>query len=247
MPWNIFRKDKRRFERDKFGEWAIVGSNRELSFLANTVSKAISKAGSRKNEIYILQYLKDPVIPNLFSLKGMVETSYNVSEMTFQDSLRKVFDDIGNVGEIRTVKLRLCNDVFLFFNFNFIARKIKNSTGDVKLLIPPLGVSSSQIPYTVEHLFNAMMGSEGDQCTVETDFMDSRIAKVTFNCRKVHLDHFRIKESFSYFLDSSLGLRLKTRTPNPQTTEVEIVLLNLRKESLIPLLWDNFLSIYPSC
>ncbi|BCS94162.1 hypothetical protein L3N51_01798 [Metallosphaera sp. J1] len=247
MPWNFLKKDKRRFERDKFGEWAIVGSNKELSFLVNTISKAVSKTGSKKNEIYVLQYLKDPVIPNLFSLKGMVETSYNVSEMAFQDSLRKIFDDLGNVGEIRTVKVRLCNDIFLFFNFNFIAKKVKNSTGEVKLLIPPLGVSSSQIPYTVEHLFNAMMGNEGDQCSVETDFMDSRMAKLTFNCKKVHLDHFRVRESFSYFLDDAVGFRLKTRSSNPQTTEIEIVLLNLRRESLIPLLWDNFLSIYPSC
>lgn len=247
MPWNFLKKDKRRFERDKFGEWAIVGSNKELSFLVNTISKAVSKTGSKKNEIYVLQYLKDPVIPNLFSLKGMVETSYNVSEMAFQDSLRKIFDDLGNVGEIRTVKVRLCNDIFLFFNFNFIAKKVKNSTGEVKLLIPPLGVSSSQIPYTVEHLFNAMIGNEGDQCSVETDFMDSRMAKLTFNCKKVHLDHFRVRESFSYFLDDAVGFRLKTRSSNPQTTEIEIVLLNLRRESLIPLLWDNFLSIYPSC
>ncbi|MEL9969616.1 MAG: hypothetical protein QXR57_05295 [Metallosphaera sp.] len=247
MRWFFGDKEKRRFERDRFGEWAIVTSNKDMSFVVNSISKSLSKIGLRKSQIYVLQYSKDNLIPNFFSVKGMIKTFQNVSEALFQNSLRKTFDDLGNLGEIRTAKVRLCNEIFLFFNFNFVARKVRPSKCDIKLLIPPLGVSSSQIPYTVEGLFNSMIGTDGDPCLVETDFMDSRIAKITFNCRKINLDEFRIRESFSYFLDDVLGLRVKTKSSDIHTTEIEIVLLNLKREYLIPLIWDNFLSIYPSC
>ncbi|WP_054836193.1 hypothetical protein [Metallosphaera hakonensis] len=199
-----------------------------------------------KNQIYVLQFLKDNVIPGLFSIKGMVETSQNISEASFHYSLRKTFDEIGSLGEVRTVKVRLCNDIFLFFNFNLIAKRMHSFNSEVKLLVPPLGISSSQIPYSVEGLFNSIVTSD-ESCSVETDFMDSRIAKITLSCKRIKVDEFRIRQSFSYFLDDMLGFRFKTRTPNPRVTEIEIVLLNLRREFLIPLLWDNFLSIYPSC
>ncbi|QKQ99307.1 hypothetical protein GWK48_01865 [Metallosphaera tengchongensis] len=248
MPWGFFRnKDKPKFERDKLGEWALVTANKDLSFLTEVISKSLSRSGSKKNQIYILQFGKDSSIPGLFSIKGMVETSQNLSENSFQDSLRKSFDDLGNLGEIRTVKLRLCNDIFLFFNFNLFLKRIKTGNREVKLLVPPLGVSSSQIPYSPDRLFNTLIGAENDPCSVESDLVDSRMMRLVFNCRKFTLDHFRVKQSFSYFLDDMLGLRVKTKTTSSNSLELEVVLLNLKKEYLIPLLWDNFLTVYPSC
>lgn len=250
MLWRFFRdpNDGSSVIRDKFGEWMVVKGNRDLSYVGHLLDKSLAKIKVKRGELYVLQFSKDGSVPNFLSIKGMVQFRENVIEASFQEALKKVFDDIGHLGEIRTVRLRLCNEVLMFFYFNSVLKKIKNAKSSVKLLLPPLGVSASKIPYSLAGLFNAMIGSEGrEPCSVEVDLADSRLSKVLLECKKLNVDRFRLKEALLYFLDGENNLRLNVRSKEGGTTELEITLLNFKREMMIPLLWDNFLSTYSPC
>ncbi|EHP68341.1 hypothetical protein MetMK1DRAFT_00027690 [Metallosphaera yellowstonensis MK1] len=250
MFWRFFRdsSDGPSVIRDRYGEWMLVKGNKELSFVADLLDKSLSKVKAKRGEVYVLQFTKDELVPNLFSIKGMVQFRENVIEANFQEALKKVFDDVGHLGEIKTVRLRLCNELVMFFYFNLVLKRTKKARAGVKLLLPPLGVSVSGIPYTLGGLFNAMAGSEGrEPCIVEADLSDSRLVKVLLACRKFSVDSFRLKEALLYFLEGDDDLRLSRRTGDGGTTELEITLLNFKRDMMIPLLWDNYLSTYSSC
>jgi hypothetical protein len=241
--FGIFKrnKEKEHYAYDELGEWIIISGNSKLGFLYSIISKTVSKL-AKYYDLYILQFLEDSEIRNFYTIKAMVSTRSPIKDSLLSSKLSQSLSKHGTLGQIDVVKLRYCGMNYLFFKFNILLKKSKNVKEDVKVLLPPLGVSASGIPYSTKDLFKSIFEYNSNAvCQSILEFKDDNTARILANCSD-YVDLEGIKYSLSYFSkDFKTSVRSSIRS-----VEVEIEAKDFNKHALIPLLWNNFLDIYSS-
>jgi hypothetical protein len=232
--------------RDELGEWLVISKNPEMSFLYWLVQSTLKKAGSRKFDAYIVEFYKDDKIKNFVSCKTLVVSRQNVREQDISKYLGKVSEDFGLLGETKVSKLRLCGELFIFIYFDLVLRKVKNHRNPVKLLLPPLGVRASEIPYTPEELFSEMLSNlTTSNCVADFEIQDAKHARIIANCDNPP-QYESLKYAMAYFSDP-LEVKVNAKRSGPMKNEVEIDVYNFRTKALIPLIWENFMHTYVQC
>ncbi|WP_236751907.1 hypothetical protein [Acidianus sp. HS-5] len=239
--FDIFKrsKDKDHFVYDELGEWIMISRNPKLGFLYSIISKTVSKL-AKYYDLYILQFLEDSEIRNFYTIKAMVSTRSPIKDSLFSSKLSQSLSKYGTLGQVNVVKLRYCGMNYLFFRFNVLLKKNKNVRADVKVLLPPLGVSTSGIPYTINDLFKSIFEYNSNAvCQSILELKDDNTARILANCND-YIDLDGIKYSLSYFSkDFKTSVKSSVRS-----IEIEIETKDFNKHALIPLLWNNFLDIY---
>ncbi len=232
--------------KNELGEWIILSRNPEASFLYWLIQSTLKKAGIRKFDTYIVEFSKDEKIKNFISCKALVVSKQNVREQDVVRYLSKISEDFGLLGETKVSKLRLCGDLFIFIYFDLVLRKVKNHRNSVRLLLPPLGVKVSEIPYTPEELFSEMLSNlTNSNCVADFEVQETGHARIEATCDNLP-QYESLKYAMAYFSDP-LEIKVSSRRANPMKNEVEIDVYNFRAKALIPLIWENFMHTYVQC
>lgn len=243
--FGFFKRDKAKdaYIADDLGEWVLISNNSKLSLLHRLIGRAVSKSGVKLYDLYIIQFSEDKEIRNLFSVKGLVRTKGLLREGDFIDKLGSILSDYGVLGEIDSSKLRFCNTNYVFFRFDILLKKLKRARETVKVLLPPLGVNSTRIPYTSLELFKDMLENDSNAiCTTNLDLRDEKNVRINAICSdNINLED--LKYSISYF---SKDFNLSVKYSGLRKLEIQILSKDFNKAALIPLLWDNFLDSYTS-
>jgi len=244
--FDIFRKTNKnqnsRYIIDDYGEWMVISHNKELLLVANLVIKALKKAGVKDFDLYINYFSSDERIKGLMSVKGMAITRENKRSIDIGSSMRSVIKNDGFVVEDQPRSIsNICNSTFIFFNFVLLIKKGKECKDPVKLLLPPMGVNPSEIPFSLGTLFKIIIERNiRAVCSLnEIDAGDGTRIKVTATCRtesSFELD--KVKASLSYF--SREDPKLFTKRIGTREMEIGLYMQQLNVRSLIPLLWNNF-------
>ncbi|EZQ07108.1 MULTISPECIES: hypothetical protein [Acidianus] len=238
------RRTSERFHKDDFGEWILVNGNAKLSLMDWALRKAFKKAGCNSFDFYVLHFEADEELNSLLGIKGMTITKINISNDSFSKAISQTLKDYGVVGEIRLNKLRACGNYYTFFSFDLLLKRLRKVNSTVKLLLPPLGVNSREIPYTLESLFTSIL-EYGSNAMCKSGFeMNDELTKINAICNDyIGVDNFNY--SLSYF--SQDDFRVFVKRMSSRSIEVQATIKNFNKKALIPLLWDNFLATYVSC
>lgn len=243
--FGLFKKDKLKepFVVDELGEWLIISNNPKLSLLHKLINKAINKSGVKIYDLYIVHFFEDNELKNLFSVKGLVMTKGILREEEFANRITKILSEYGLLGEVESSKLRFCSTNYLFFKFDILLKKIKKSKELVKVLLPPLGVTSKKIPYSPTELFKDIFenGSNAN-CSINVDLKDDKNVKIDAICSDA-IDLEKLKYSLSYF---TKDFTINVKYSGLRNLEIHILPKDFNKFALIPLLWNNFLESYVS-
>uniref|UniRef100_A0A2U9IG11 Uncharacterized protein n=1 Tax=Acidianus brierleyi TaxID=41673 RepID=A0A2U9IG11_9CREN len=232
--------------KNDLGEWLLVSRNPEISFIDWSVRKTIKKLGCKKFDFYILQYDKDNNIKNFISNKVMIISKQNLRESDIIQGLNKTLENFALIGETKISKLKICGDVYLFLYFDIILKKIKNYHTSVKVLLPPLGIKTSNIPYTPEDLFKDILNNAmNTSCTTEFEVQEGKYARILADCENIS-QYDNLKYVIPYFIDAG-EMKISIKKSELTKSEIQLDIFGFKSKSLIPLVWDNFMSTYAQC
>ncbi|MBP1357829.1 MAG: hypothetical protein JZD40_05005 [Sulfolobus sp.] len=258
MIFKIFSNDAKNekptmfLQNNFYGEWIYI-NNDHLNTLNEILIKAVKKIGIKKYENYYIEINFDDKLKSLMYVKGFVKSEgYPVNQLSFEHALKKNINDYGTAN-INVIKiLRYCDEIYIFFNLDIIIKKFKKPKRGklVPMLLPPSGLSSSEIPYNVDDLFRKLVERNGNlNCNNISTELFENIAKVDATCRSIstEINKQQLADAFKYFSSKNSEPKLDIKKNSSTGFQILIYLPNFNYKTLIPLVWDKITQFTALC
>jgi len=232
---------------DDFGEWLVV-NNKYISNLNKLFNRIFKDEKIKIKDKYIIYYNCFENFENIMSIKGFFITNKTITKSLIENNIS---DDI-NIYLSNFVKSRICTDYFIFFQADVIMRNIKNYNLPSKVMIPPLGVNPSKIPYNLNELFRDMFENIL-RSTCKEVFVDIesnlKTAKISAICRipSIEENKLNIISAFSYFSQKRENIEVSSKRISFNLTEIDVNITLFKTKALIPLIWDAASRIIIDC
>ena len=236
------KKDDNRMDIvDEYGEWLIIRRNSYALTVKKVIDKTLKKLKIKNGNFNLIALYEDEKIKGLIGIKGMVYFQEQIRDADFYRAFKESSTDYFTLGEMRLSRLRVCNQTFLFFNINMLVRKTECENDSVKLLFPPKGVYTDEIPYSMKDLFLKLVERNSNSSCNSVSFnLTNGVFEAIFSCKsKREFDVRSLYDSFSYFTDDNPIITFKNSN---NATEISISIQKFKTKYLIPLLWGNIIA-----
>ncbi|AHC52527.1 hypothetical protein SUSAZ_06475 [Sulfolobus acidocaldarius SUSAZ] len=230
---------------DDYGEWLIIRRDKQMITVKKIIDKTLKKLKIKNGNIGFIEASKDENFKDLVSFKAMISFQEQIKDVDFFKTFKEIAADRLTLGEMRVSKLRLCSTTFLFLNLSTIIRETDNEENNVKLLFPPKGVYSAEIPYALVDLFSKIIERNAiSACNPSSVTVNGETFESVFLCKGVKGRLDEIKDAFTYFSYEEPIINLKN---SGNRIELNVTIKKFKSKYLIPLLWNNIVISHITC
>ncbi len=259
MVFKIFGGDDKENKNVEFlrnnlyGDWIYI-NNEYLNTFNEILEKTVKKLGIKRFENYFVEINFDDRLKNILYVKGFIESSDDrpINQFSFEHNFQKIMKGFGTAN-INFIKiLKYCNKFYVFFNIDLMLKKVKKQKKGklLPLLLPPSGLSLSEIPYEINDMFKKLIERNGNlNCSnISTELFES-LAKIDATCRLVssELNKTQLNDTFKYFSLKNSEPKIDIKKNNPNTFELIIYIPDFSYTTLVPLTWDRISQITTLC
>ncbi|BCU68341.1 hypothetical protein HS7_17780 [Sulfolobales archaeon HS-7] len=234
----LFKKHndgKEMIYEDEFGEWLIIRRNKLLSTVFEIVADTVKSFHLKYHDVYFLSYNIHERIPALVESKIMAVFFASPTKETFISKFHGRTEGKAEIVKLDVDEIACCNKRFFFLDTELLIKKVEKSKRNIKLLLPPVGLSASEIPITLDYLISSFISKK---CKASDGKIKNNQLLTLLTCFNLEyeLNENIIKDKLTYLGTPSISIK---RDPNLNRVEISVIINDLKYEKIIPLVWTK--------